>query len=109
MTLIENEIATLSNTTSIESEPEIAEARVAVLQRLQKIGNDLNDHVNDSLRGQIANMEDKARVLQEDLISSMEADAYSVRKTADSSLQKLRDTAEAIRARIKSTQDQYIS
>lgn len=109
LTTIENEIASLSNTSSIESEPEIAEARVAVLQRLQKIGNDLNDHVNDSLRGQIANMEDKARVLQEDLISSMEADAYSVRKTADSSIQKLRDTAEAIRARIKSTQDQYIS
>lgn len=106
---IESEIATLSDTSSIESEPEISEARVSVLQRLQSIGNDLNDHVNDSLRVQIANMEDKARALQEDLISSMEADAYSVRKTADTSVQKLRDTAEAIRSRIKAAQEQYIS
>lgn len=106
---IDGEIGALSNPSSIESEPEIAETRVAVLQRLQKIGNDLNDHVNESLRGQIANMEDRARVLQEDLISSMEADAYSVRKTADSSIARLREKAESIRTRIKETQDLYIS
>lgn len=106
---IDNEIAALSNPASIESEPEIAETRVAILQRLQKIGNDLNDHVNESLRGQIANMEDRARVLQEDLISSMEADAYSVRKTADTAIARLREKAESIKARIKATQDQYIS
>ncbi len=106
---IDGEISALSNPSSIESEPQIAETRVAILQRLQKIGNDLNDHVNDSLRGQIANMEDRARVLQEDLISSMESDAYSVRKTADTSIAQLREKAEAIKARIKATQDQYIS
>jgi hypothetical protein len=107
MESIDAEIATLSNASSIESQPEIAETRGAILQRLQKIGTDLNDHVNDSLRGQIANMEDRARVLQEDLISSMEADAYTVRKTADSSIGKLREKAEAIKARIKTTRDQY--
>jgi flagellin-specific chaperone FliS len=88
---IEKDVSALSDAAAIESDPELAAARLKVLARLQEIGAQLQNKVSDSLRRQVAGMEDKGRMLQEQLISSMESDAYTVRKTAESSLSKIKE------------------
>ncbi|MBX9685154.1 MAG: hypothetical protein K2X27_00555 [Candidatus Obscuribacterales bacterium] len=108
LSVVEKQIMALSDSSSIESDPELSAARSKVLARLQEIGSQLQDRVNDSLRRQIADMEDKGRMLQEELISSMEADAYAVRKSVEASVQKVKQAIEQASSKISSLQNQYL-
>ena len=108
LTRIEKNVFALSDAAGIEADPELAEAKVQVLSKLQDIGTHLQEKVNDSLRRQIAGLEDKSRMLQEELISSMEGDAYGVRKAAEANVQKIKQTIEATYAKIAALQNQYL-
>ncbi len=105
---IEKSVSALSDASSIESDPEMAAVRTQVIRKLKDIGSQLQEQVNDSLRKQVADMEDKGRILQEELISSMEGDAYAVRKSVESSINKIKQSMEQAHNKIASLQNQYL-
>lgn len=107
-TSIDESVFALADAASIESHPELLEARQKVLTRLEHIGAQLQEGVNDSLRRQIAGMEDKSRMLQEELISSMEGDAYGVRKSLETSVSRVKQALEQAYHRIHALQNHYL-
>ncbi len=105
---IERSVSALSDAATIESDAELAQARKQVLTKLQSIGVQLQTNVNDSLRGQISAMEDKGRMLQEELISSMEGNAYAVRKSSEASILRVRQALETAYQQISELQNHYL-
>jgi hypothetical protein len=105
---IERSVSQLSDAATIESDAELAQARKQVLTKLQSIGVQLQTNVNDSLRGQISAMEDKGRMLQEELISSMEGNAYAVRKSSEASISRVRQALEIAYQQISELQNHYL-
>ncbi len=108
LSTIEMNVSSLSDAAGIEADPELAAARSQVLTKLQDIGTRLTDNVNDSLRKQIATMEDKGRMLQEELISSMEGDAYTVRKSLETNAAKIKAALEQAFGEINALQNHYL-
>src|SRR5262249_28301481 len=108
MSKIEKSVFDLSDAAIIESDPELSAARAAVLQKLEQIGTQVREKSNDSVRRQIASLEDKGRSLQEELISSMESEAYTVRKSVESSLSKVKQTIKEAETAIQTLQNRYV-
>lgn len=105
---IEQSVAALSDPAGIAADPELNAARDQVLSRLEEIGSKLQDNVSETLRRQIAGMEDKSKVLQEELISGMEGDAYAVRKSVETSIAKIKAAMDQAYGKIQALQNQYL-
>jgi hypothetical protein len=105
---IESSASSLADASGIQKDPEISSARKRVILRLQEIGKQLQEKSQVSLNEQLARVEDKGKTLQEELIGSMEKDAFSMRKSTESSLAKIKKALAQADEQIQSLQNQYL-
>lgn len=106
---IDKIITDLADPAVLESDKELADTRTAALSKIQQIGSSFHGKINESLNGQIASIEEqKGRMLQEELISFMEEQAYAVRKAAENNLTKIRAAIKKSFNDIQTAQDKYL-
>jgi hypothetical protein len=103
---IDRTLRALADPSRIEGDLELLNERNNVLHAMDESTEAAKDEVLTSLRTSLATLEEKGKQLQEELISSMEEDAYRVRRAAEQALSSVRETIKASFAAIQSAQDE---
>jgi vacuolar-type H+-ATPase subunit E/Vma4 len=80
--------------------------RNTVLARLDEITETSKENVLNTLRSNLAALEERGKLLQEELISSMEEDAYVVRRASEQSLIQIREAIRDSFVAIQTAQDE---
>jgi hypothetical protein len=103
---IDREIRALADPSTIEGDTELLNERNGVLARLDQITETNKEHVLNTLRSNLAALEERGKSLQEELISSMEEDAYVVRRASEQSLVAIREAIRDSFVAIQAAQDE---
>jgi hypothetical protein len=103
---IDRSIRALADPSTIEGDVELLNERNEVLTRLDEVTESAKDDVLNTLRASVAALEERGKHLQEELISSMEEDAYQVRRASEQSLIAIREAIRDSFVAIQSAQDE---
>ncbi len=103
---IDRSIRALADPLTIEDDVELLNERGSVLTGLDEITEQAKEDVLNSLRASVAALEEKGKHLQEELISSMEEDAYLVRRASEQSLVAIREAIRDSFVAIQAAQDE---
>ncbi|HEY9789125.1 MAG TPA: hypothetical protein V6D22_01920 [Candidatus Obscuribacterales bacterium] len=103
---IDRAVRQLADQSSIEGDLELLNERNQVLSSMDEANEKAKDEVLSTLRTSLAVLEEKGKQLQEELISSMEEDAYRVRRASEQSLNTIRDAIKDAFQAIQSAQDE---
>jgi hypothetical protein len=103
---IDRAIRALADPSTIEGDLELLNERNTVLARLDEITETSKENVLNTLRSNLAALEERGKLLQEELISSMEEDAYVVRRASEQSLIQIREAIRDSFVAIQTAQDE---
>jgi hypothetical protein len=103
---IDRAVRALADPSSIEGDLELLNERNDVLTRMDATTEKSKEEVLSTLRTNLAALEEKGKQLQEELISSMEEDAYRVRRASEQALHTIRETVREAFNAIKAAQDE---
>lgn len=103
---IDKAIRALADPSSIEGDTDLLDERNSVLARMDEITERAKDDVLNTLRSNVASLEEKGKHLQEELISSMEEDAYVVRRASEQALIAIREAIRDSFVAIQTAQDE---
>jgi hypothetical protein len=103
---IDREVRALADPSTIEGDVELLNERNSVLGRLDEITETNKEHVLNTLRSNLAALEERGKSLQEELISSMEEDAYVVRRASEQALVSIREAVRDSFVAIQTAQDE---
>jgi hypothetical protein len=103
---IDREIRALADPSTIEGDLELLNERNSVLVRLDEVTETSKENVLNTLRSNLAALEEKGKTLQEELISSMEEDAYVVRRASEQALVSIREAIRDSFVAIQTAQDE---
>ena len=103
---IDREVRALADPSTIEGDQELLSERNSVLVRLDQVTEDSKENVLNTLRSNLAALEERGKSLQEELISSMEEDAYVVRRASEQALASIREAIRDSFGAIQTAQDE---
>lgn len=103
---IDRAVRALADPSSIEGDSELLDERNDVLDKVDEITQSTKDEVLGTLRKLLAGLEEKSKYLQEEMITSMEEDAYIVRRASEQALVAIRDAVNETFVCIQSAQDE---
>ncbi len=103
---IDRAVRILADPSSIEGDLDLLSQRADVLEKLAQCADQTTQEVHAALKEKVAALEERGKALQEDLISSMEEDAYLVRRTSEQVLNRLRENIQETFAAIQAAQDE---
>lgn len=103
---IDRAVRVLADPSSIESDMELLNERNDVLETIEEVTEDAKEEVLGTLRRLVASLEERGKHLQEELITSMEEDAYRVRKASEQALATLREAVNESFVAIQTAQDE---
>jgi hypothetical protein len=103
---IDRAVRGLADSSSIEGDLELLNERNQVLAAMDDATEKAKEEVLTTLRTSVAGLEEKGKQLQEELISSMEEDAYRVRRASEQALHDIREAIKQAFAAIQTAQDE---
>ena len=106
LTEIDRAVRALADPSSIEGDTELRSERNEVLDSIDRSTEKCKDDVLNTLRASVASLEEKGKQLQEELISSMEEDAYAVRRASEQALVQIKEELRTSFVAIQTAQDE---
>jgi hypothetical protein len=106
LTEIDRAVRALADPSSIEGDMELLSERNDVLEKLEEVTDEAKDEVLGTLRRLLAGLEEKSKHLQEEMITSMEEDAYVVRRASEQALIAVREAINESFVAIQTAQDE---
>lgn len=106
LTEIDRAVRALADPSSIEGDTELRSERNGVLDSIDRSTEKCKEDVLNTLRASVASLEEKGKQLQEELISSMEEDAYAVRRASEQALVQIKEELRVSFVAIQTAQDE---
>jgi hypothetical protein len=105
---MDRSVRVLCDPANIEGDADLLNERESVLERMDARTSDSAQEIHESLNTSVASLEERAKQLQEELISRLEEDAYLVRKASEQALIRINTSIKETFTAIQIAQDEQM-
>lgn len=105
---MDRSVRVLCDPANIEGDADLLNERESVLERMDAKTSESAQDIHESLNASVASLEERAKQLQEELISRLEEDAYLVRKASEQALIRINTAIKDAFTSIQTTQDEQM-
>jgi hypothetical protein len=105
---MDRSVRVLCDPANIEGDADLLNERESVLERMDAKTSEAAQEIHESLNASVASLEERAKQLQEELISRLEEDAYLVRKSSEQALIRINTAIKDAFTSIQIAQDEQM-
>lgn len=105
---MDRSVRVLCDPANIEGDADLLNERESVLERMDAKTSEAAQDIHESLNASVASLEERAKQLQEELISRLEEDAYLVRKASEQALIRINTAIKDAFTSIQTAQDEQM-
>ena len=105
---MDRSVRVLCDPANIEGDADLLNERESVLERMDVKTSESAQEIHESLNTSVATLEERAKQLQEELISRLEEDAYLVRKASEQALIRINTSIKEAFTSIQTAQDEQM-